>query len=317
MRVLVAGFVTIDTIQLAARVDKQPPSGGPAKVQPSRAIVSIGGPPCYAGLVCSHLGVDVSALTKVGTDFPDDQMVWLARNGIVLGPGDRSSTRPTTRFKIEDDGEKRTLMLQSRCEDLSRAQLPEGRFNASLVSPLAGEISGPLLAEIAGRSDFVFLDPQGFLRSFDRSGAVSISKLKDEGMLRLVDAVKMDREEAEAITGKSEPGEAFAKLLSMGIRRAIVTSGGASCYVLDGGRMFTVPVPKVQVVDSTGAGDILAGAAAAMYVRSRDFLWGACFGIAASSLSLHMIALSKVDLPLSVDDQARRLYSLASPTAFA
>ena len=66
-------------------------------------------------------------------------------------------------------------------------------------------------------------------------------------------------------------------------------------------------------MDSTGAGDILGGTVVANYLRSRDFLWSACFGIAASSLSLNLIALAKLDLPMSVDDQARRLYDQASP----
>ena len=41
----------------------------------------------------------------------------------------------------------------------------------------------------------------------------------------------------------------------------------------------------------------------------------ACFGIAASSLSLHMPALGKIDLPMSVDESALRLYSMATPIA--
>ena len=69
------------------------------------------------------------------------------------------------------------------------------------------------------------------------------------------------------------------------------------------------------MVDTTGAGDILAGAAVSWYLRTREFLRSACFGIAASSLSLHMLALAKVDLPMSVDESAMRLFSLASPVA--
>jgi sugar/nucleoside kinase (ribokinase family) len=70
-------------------------------------------------------------------------------------------------------------------------------------------------------------------------------------------------------------------------------------------------------VDSTGAGDIFAGALITCFLRSRDFLWSCCFGIAASSLSLTSIALGKVDLPRSVDQQARRLYSTATSIATA
>jgi sugar/nucleoside kinase (ribokinase family) len=298
LKALVAGFVTIDTIQL-----------------PVRSITSVGGPPSYAGLICARFGLDVTPLTMVGGDFPEDQAVWLSRNGVSLKPGDRSAKKGTTRFRIEANSDTRRLVMLARCEDISKDHVPDSQFNGSLVSPIAQEISSGVLSEIAKRSDFTMLDPQGFVRSFDGKGEVTISKLKDEKVLGKVDAIKMDKVEAEAVTGKAEPKAALSKLASSGIRKAIVTRAGQNCFVLDGNKVFEIPVPQVQVVDSTGAGDILAGSAMSTYMKSRDFLWSACFGIAASSLSLHMIALSKVDLPISVDEQARRLYSLASPAA--
>ena len=297
MKVLVAGFITIDTIQL-----------------PMRQITSVGGPPAYAGLVCSRFGHEVSPLTKVGADFPDEQAVWLARNGIVLRASDRSLTKPTTRFKISQSATGRTLTMGSRCEDMSVAQIPpDTRFSASLVSPLAGEVSTGLLTEVSARTDFTFLDPQGFVRSFDREGRVSATPLRDRSILSKVDAIKMDRTEAEMLTGKSNPRQALEKIASIGLRKAIVTQGAEDCHVLDGSRIYQIGVPKGLVVDTTGAGDILSGATVSWYLKTRDFLRSACFGIAASSLSLHMIALAKIDLPMSVDESAMRLYSMASP----
>jgi fructose-1-phosphate kinase PfkB-like protein len=85
--------------------------------------------------------------------------------------------------------------------------------------------------------------------------------------------------------------------------------------VLDGTRIYEVGVPSSPVVDTTGAGDILSGATMSWYLKTRDFLRSACFGIAASSLSLHMIALAKIDLPISVDESALRLFAMATPVA--
>jgi sugar/nucleoside kinase (ribokinase family) len=258
----------------------------------------------------------VTPLTKVGNDFPDEQSVWLARNGIPLHAADRSTLKPTTRFRIVNSAGSRTLTLMSRCEDLTSSQIPPNiRFNASLISPIAGEISTSVLTEVSARSDFTFLDPQGFVRSFDPTGNVSIAPLRDKSILSKVDAIKMDQREAEAITGMKNPKEALEKIASIGLKKAMVTQGADSSFVLDGKRIYEVEVPHSQVVDSTGAGDILSGATVGWYLKTRDFLRSACFGIAASSLSLHMIALAKVDLPMSVDECAMRLYSLASPVA--
>jgi sugar/nucleoside kinase (ribokinase family) len=199
---------------------------------------------------------------------------------------------------------------------LAVAQIPpDTRFSAALVSPLAGEISTALLTELSARSDFTFLDPQGFVRSFDLEGNVSAMPLKDKSVLSKVDAIKMDRTEAEMLTGRSDPRRALEKIASIGVRKAIVTQGADACHVLDGSRIYEVGVPKVPVVDTTGAGDILSGATVSWYLKTRDFLRSACFGVAASSLSLQMIALAKIDLPMSVDESAMRLFSMANPVA--
>ena len=98
MNVLVAGFMTIDKIEL-----------------PVRTISSVGGPPTYAGLLCSRFGLDVMALTKIGVDFPDEQLVWLSRNGLQLRAVDKSKTKKTTRFKLVVKGDDRALYLMERC----------------------------------------------------------------------------------------------------------------------------------------------------------------------------------------------------------
>lgn len=295
MNVLVAGFMTIDRIEL-----------------PVRTVSSVGGPPSYAGILCARFGLDVTALTRIGTDFPDEQLVWLARNGLPLRAIDRSKTKKTTRFKLVVKDNDRSLYLLERCEDIGLEQVPDGHFNAALISPLAQEIPNPVFEAVRRISDFCFLDPQGYVRSFEASGKVYITPWSDEKVLGGVDALKMDLAECEAITGKVSPEEGLAKLASKRIRKAVVTRGAEPALVLDGNRISKVEVPKVKVVDSTGAGDIFAGALLTCFLRSRDFLWSSCFGIAASSLSLTSIALGKVDLPRSVDAEARRLYSSAT-----
>jgi sugar/nucleoside kinase (ribokinase family) len=294
LNVLVAGFITIDRIELNLR-----------------QVTSIGGPPCYAGLLCARFGFDVTPLTKIGPDFPDNQIVWLAHNGLQLRAMDRSSTKKTTRFKLVKKGDERSLYLVERCEDLSLEQVPDRQFNASLISPLAHEISTEVFEEVRKRSDFCFLDPQGFVRMFDGSGRVAIDSWNDEKVLGNVDALKMDLEEAYALTGMTDGKAALVKL-SKKVRKAVVTRGSDPALVLEGNKISQIEVPKVKVVDSTGAGDIFAGALISCFLRSRDFLWSCCFGIAASSLSLTSIALSKIELPRSVDQQARKLYASAT-----
>ncbi len=294
LNVLVAGFMTIDRIEL-----------------PMGTVTSVGGPPSYAGILCARFGLDVMAATRIGIDFPDEQLVWLARNGLQLRSVDRSKLKKTTRFRLVVNGGERSLFILERCEDITLEQIPQAHFDASLVSPLAQEISSEVFDQIRERSDFCFLDPQGFVRTFDGSGKVTVKTWNGDRVLPAVDAVKMDREEAEAITGRTDAKAALLKLSKKGVRKAIVTQGADPSYVLEGNKIYEIAVPKVKVVDSTGAGDVLSGGLIASYLRSRDFLLSCCFGIAASSLSLNSIAMAKVDLPRSVDPEAKRLYSSA------
>src|SRR5271170_3819297 len=194
MNVLVAGFMTIDRIEL-----------------PIRTISSVGGPPSYAGLLCSRFGFDVTALTRIGTDFPDEQLVWLARNGLQLRAIDRSKTKKTTRFKLVVKDNDRSLYLLERCEDIGLEQVPDGHFNAALISPLANEIPDAVFEEVRRRSDFCFLDPQGYVRSFEKDGKVYIAPWNDEKVMGSIDAIKMDLEECAAITGKTVPEEGLQK----------------------------------------------------------------------------------------------------------
>lgn len=153
LNVLVAGFMTIDRIEL-----------------PMRTVTSVGGPPSYAGILCARFGLDVMAATRIGVDFPEEQLVWLARNGLQLRSVDRSETKKTTRFRLVVNGEDRSLFILERCEDITLEQIPQAHFDASLVSPLAQEISSEVFDQIRERSDFCFLDPQGFVRAFDGWG---------------------------------------------------------------------------------------------------------------------------------------------------
>src|SRR5207245_2147348 len=157
-----------------------------------------------------------------------------------------------TRFRHLVNEGARTLYLTERCEDITIEQVPEGHFNAALVSPLAHEISTPIFQLIRARSDFCFLDPQGFVRSFDADGKTTVKSWSDEEVLGSVDAIKMDPDEAEAITGKTETKAALAKLSEKKVRKAVITHGGEAAYVLDGSRISKISVPKVRVVDTTG-----------------------------------------------------------------
>ena len=61
-------------------------------------------------------------------------------------------------------------------------------------------------------------------------------------------------EEAEALTGKSDPGEALA-VLQRHFPVVVLKRGGDGAILAAGGTIIDLPSPRVAVVDTTGAGD--------------------------------------------------------------
>jgi fructokinase len=76
-----------------------------------------------------------------------------------------------------------------------------------------------------------------------------------ERLLALADVVKVSDDELAAMVGTSDVEEGAQRIRRLGPRLVIVTLGASGCFFeADSGRGH-VPGEKVQVVDSTGAGD--------------------------------------------------------------
>jgi ribokinase len=91
-------------------------------------------------------------------------------------------------------------------------------------------------------------------------------------LLALVDTLIVNRHELHALAGAGDLGAALATARALGPRAVIATLGSAGCAGIDAaGRRVDIAAHPVAVVDSTGAGDTLAGAFAAATVAGLDF----------------------------------------------
>ena len=71
----------------------------------------------------------------------------------------------------------------------------------------------------------------------------------------LCDLVKISEEEAEACTGAADPDEAAERLVRLGAQLACVTLAERGVLARRGAERLLIPAPRVEVVDTTGAGD--------------------------------------------------------------
>lgn len=77
--------------------------------------------------------------------------------------------------------------------------------------------------------------------------------------LQLVDVLKPCKAAAREITGETDYEKIAAKLLALGPKVVAVTMGSEGSLIASAGQMVHVPAFKVNVVDSTGAGDAFMG----------------------------------------------------------
>ncbi len=289
-RVLVVGHAAIDYLSM-----------GDSSWQ------SMGGSAVYTGLTLAKLGFNAEIATKIGLDFPDEWVTFLERNGLQLKKGSRSLTHPTTRFRITFDSSGRALTLLSRCSDLDLDQLESGGFDAAVVSPLAGEVSYEFLNAVSKMNAFLYVDPQGFLRRFDSAGRCMIAR-EEPSKLNCADVIKVDLEEGWALTSSREPLGILRSLLKAEFGTVIVTEGSKGVHVADEEGRHHLPFRhSVNVLDSTGVGDIFAGAFVAEYLKTRDKAASLCMAAGASRIALGKRGLEKIPSKDEVERESKML----------
>jgi len=123
--------------------------------------------------------------------------------------------------------------------------------------------------------------------------AIAISPAKAprlSGVFPELSCLFLNRREAALLTGlagSNTAAEMVAALRRLGIMRAMVTSGPEPvlCYDATSAFLLTPPTPP-RIVDVTGAGDAMTGAAVAALLGGADFATAAREGVAAALLTL-------------------------------
>jgi len=261
----------------------------------------IGGAACYGGITARRFKFDVNLVTKFGFDFPYKQ--YLTDN--KLNFENALSEKPTTRFSIKIEGSDRTLKLENQCDPIDYNKINADGF---LVSPIFQEISPHTLSKIKKDSNFLFLDPQGFLRRSDSQKNILLEETNID--LSQVNAIKVNPEEALCLTGLSTE-ESLKLLQKRGVEHAILTNKTeVSMLVKD--QMYSISLPNKKIYDTTGVGDIFCAAFSCTMLKEKDSLWALCFagGAAQAALESKDVGLLKIPKKGVVENNASYFYNL-------
>lgn len=148
---------------------------------------------------------------------------------------------------------------------------------------------------------------------------INIAKPELERLLRAVDGLVLNYDEAELLTGKANTVSAARAILEMGPSFVVVKKGEHGClFVHRSGRIGALPAyPAETVVDPTGAGDSFAGGMMG-YIASRGED-GASFetiraalahGTVVASFNIESFSLDRL-LRLTKDELNRRYQEFA------
>ena len=260
----------------------------------------IGGSACYCGITARQFKFDVDLYTKFGPDFPKQ---YLTENKINFVNSE--SKKPTTQFSISIDGSDRVLKLENQCESIDYAQVDA---DGHMVSPIYHEISDDAFKKIKNDSNFVFVDPQGFLRRKDSENKIILEKTDLD--LSNVNAIKVNPDEGQQIVNGSDD-ELMVALQKKGVEYVLLTNKtDVSLLVKD--KIYSITLPNKQIHDTTGIGDIFCSAFCCTMLKEKDFLWALCFagGAAQAALDSKNIGLQKIPKKGSVQTNASYFYNL-------
>jgi len=276
---------------------------------------TLGGPPAYVSLAAAKLGSNVSVISKVGEDFSNDYTKWLKNQKIDLSWLKRIRGASTTQFAIKyQRGWKRKLQLKARAPPISANDLPDFlQAKAVHVAPIANELSEELVMKLRKTTSILSLDPQGFVRRFDREGNVSLQHWKGQSVLEQVDVYKSSLNEIEAVTGTANLQLAVRKIADHGVKIVIVTRGMRGSKMLFDNTFYNISAYSSKIVlDPTGAGDAFSGAFLAEYVRGKEVLWCACVGSASASFVVEGVGPERFGEREETYERAEEIYEKQS-----
>lgn len=249
-----------------ALVDFFPERPGVALAQCDVFYRHLGGAPCNVAVGLARLGVRVGLMTLVGPDeFGTFVRERLAEEGIdVRGVGvHRTAKTGVTFVSVGAQGQRSFLFFRHPSADQMIAEhdvdpaiiagarvLHVGSSTLARDPSRAATFRALELAKASGR--VVSSDPNWRAHLWDdpREALPILRRL-----LERCDIVKISDDELQPLVGTIDPEAAARELRGLGCALVVITLGARGCYYDTPAGQGYVPGERVEVVDTTGAGD--------------------------------------------------------------
>ena len=253
-------FLGMATTDLIAVVPRLPAADEVFELQSLK--MQGGGPAATAAVACARLGGAAWFVGAIGSDAVSGALqseLEEERVNTTLLQRQATGEAPSAVILVAAGSGSRSIMYSRGTveEPVWNAELQAAIESAALLHLDGFHIHTALRAARCARA-------AGVPVSFD-GGAGQRWPLVDE-LLPLVDIMVVARAFAELYTGESDPPAAVRLLEAYGASEVVVTDGANGAWYRHAGAEGHVPAFEVDVVDTTGAGDVFHGA----YVYARQ-----------------------------------------------
>jgi sugar/nucleoside kinase (ribokinase family) len=212
-----------------------------------------GGAVYYGGMALRQLGVSVAIVTRLHPDdFPCLEELRLKGAQVFATPAQETSG--IENIYDSADMERRICKPRGFAGPFRPEDIPDLSARIYLVAPIiAGEVDLPLLKSLAARGP-IALDVQGFVRVRDDGHLVFREWSEMEEGLSHVTYLKVDRAEAELLTGQTDLRVAARQLAGFGPREVVVTQSSGLTVFADG-KLYEAPFTPRSMDGRTGRVD--------------------------------------------------------------
>ena len=268
-------------MDLVAYADRRPNSGETMKG--NSFSISLGGKGFNQAISVGRAGAQSAMLGNLGSDsFGDDFMKAFASEGVDSTHVERHEELGTGVGLpvVTADGDN-SIIIMLRSNDSGIDEYIERHQSGIIGSdvlllqlelPLSGNLAAAKIAKENGVT--VILTP---------APVAAIDDFKN-----LVDVLVPNESEAENLTGiKSDLAKQAEKLHELtACRYVVITLGPRGAYVSNGIKSEIVPAPRVDVVDTIGAGDTMCANLSVRLAMGDDIFAATKYGVYAASLKV-------------------------------
>ena len=253
MKLLAVGTVAFDAIET--------PFGKTDKI--------LGGAATYIGLSAAVLKTDVSLVSVVGGDFPQDYLDILTSKNIGIDGVEIIKDGKTFFWsgKYHNDLNTRdTLITELNVLENFDPKVPADSADAEvlLLGNLHPAVQLSVLEKMHSRPKLVILDTMNFWMDLTWDLLME--------MVAKTDVITINDEEARQLSGEYSLVKAAQKIHTLGPKFVIIKKGEHGALLFHEGNIFAIPaLPLEEVFDPTGAGDTFAGGFAAYLAKTGDF----------------------------------------------